>query len=86
MQADKLAGDVITAYSVQNPRHVVCKRVLGLEGDVIRVPWSSTNGPARTVKVAHDAFPCLALIPSLFCNFADHSTALPRAVHMALLH
>lgn len=44
-------GDVVTAYSVQNPRHIVCKRVLGLEGDTIKVPWSSTNGPARTVKV-----------------------------------
>ncbi|KAL0039196.1 hypothetical protein WJX77_011118 [Trebouxia sp. C0004] len=44
-------GDVVTAYSVQNPRHIVCKRVIGLEGDTINVPWSSTNGPARKVKV-----------------------------------
>ena len=44
-------GDVVTAHSVQNPRHIVCKRVLGLEGDTVKVPWSSTNGPARTVKV-----------------------------------
>ena len=46
-----IPGDVVTAHSVQNPRHIVCKRVLGLEGDTVKVPWSSTNGPARTVKV-----------------------------------
>ncbi len=26
-------GDVVLARSAQNPRHMVCKRVLGLEGD-----------------------------------------------------
>lgn len=28
-------GDVVIAKSVQNPRQSVCKRVLGLEGDVV---------------------------------------------------
>ena len=28
------AGDVVLARSMQNPRHMVCKRVLGLEGDI----------------------------------------------------
>ena len=27
------AGDVVLSRSMQNPRHMVCKRVLGLEGD-----------------------------------------------------
>ena len=26
-------GDVVIARSVQNPRHVICKRLLGMEGD-----------------------------------------------------
>ena len=70
IQAKTFAGDVITAYSVQNPKHVVCKRVLGLEGSVIKVPWSSTNGPARTVKVVLDACARLALlteVPATVC-------------------
>ncbi|GAB4821340.1 hypothetical protein N2152v2_008386 [Parachlorella kessleri] len=45
------AGDVVIARSVQNPRHVVCKRVLGLEGDVVNIPSSSRWGLGRTVKV-----------------------------------
>lgn len=71
-----VAGDVVTAYSVQNPKHVVCKRVLGLEGDTIKVPWSSTNGPARTVKVVCSflALPCMVdILPSIH---ADHDRIL----------
>jgi len=30
-------GDVVVARSVQNPRHIVCKRILGLEGDLVQV-------------------------------------------------
>lgn len=63
-------GDVVTAYSVQNPRHIVCKRVLGLEGDTIKVPWSSTNGPARTVKVMSVQCTRGRMQPSLQTAFA----------------
>lgn len=45
------AGDVVIARSVQNPRHVVCKRVLGLEGDTVNIPSSSKWGLGRTVTV-----------------------------------
>ena len=48
----------MTSHSVTNPRQNVCKRVLGLEGDIIKVPWSSTNGPARTVKVCFFGHTC----------------------------
>ena len=33
------------------PRLTVVKRVLGLEGDTVQVPYSTIDGPARTVKV-----------------------------------
>jgi hypothetical protein len=39
---------VVIAASPRNPRHIICKRVLGLEGDTIRVPVASAHG-ARTV-------------------------------------
>ncbi len=45
-----VAGDVVIAASPRNPRHIVCKRVLGLEGDTVRVPVTSRDD-ARTVKV-----------------------------------
>ena len=45
------AGDIVLARSVQNPRQIVCKRVLGLEGDEVRVHQSTQLGPSRTVKV-----------------------------------
>ena len=38
------------AASPRNPRHIVCKRVLGLEGDTVCVPVTSRDD-ARTVKV-----------------------------------
>lgn len=44
-------GDVVIARSVQNPRHVVCKRILGLEGDTVLVPSSATFGLTRTIQV-----------------------------------
>ncbi|KAL4422353.1 hypothetical protein ABPG75_008550 [Micractinium tetrahymenae] len=46
-------GDVVLARSAQNPRHMVCKRVLGLEGDTVFVPSSlgSKLGMGRTVTV-----------------------------------
>lgn len=43
-------GDVIIARSVQNPRHVVCKRIRGLEGDVLMIPGSATM-ESRVVQV-----------------------------------
>lgn len=42
---------MVVARSPQNPKHVICKRVLGLEGDTVHVPPSSRHGPSRTVKV-----------------------------------
>lgn len=44
------AGDVVVAYSPQNPCHVVCKRVLGLPGDEVPVARTSRSAP-RTEKV-----------------------------------
>jgi signal peptidase I len=44
-------GDVVIARSVQNPRHVVCKRVLGMEGDYVEVPPPIKAGSSRRVKV-----------------------------------
>jgi len=45
------AGDVVLARSMQNPKQIVCKRVLGLEGDEVRIPQSTQLGPGRTVVV-----------------------------------
>lgn len=39
-------GDVVIATSVQNPRQTVCKRILGLGGDIIQVVQSE-DGPNR---------------------------------------
>ena len=44
------------AASPRNPRHIICKRVLGLEGDTVRVPVASSHG-ARTVT-ARTPFLC----------------------------
>jgi len=41
-------GDVVVATSPSNPRHTVCKRVLGMQGDTVR--WRSPLGrPVETV-------------------------------------
>jgi inner membrane protease subunit 1 len=40
------SGDVVMALSPENPRILVCKRVLGLEGD--RVSYLSTDGRGRS--------------------------------------
>ena len=42
-------GDVVIAYSPQNPRHVVCKRVLGLPGDRVAVPRTARDAPRSLV-------------------------------------
>lgn len=39
------------ARSVQDPKQTVCKRVLGMEGDEVRIPQSTRLGPGRNVKV-----------------------------------
>jgi signal peptidase I len=44
-------GDVVIARSVQNPRHVVCKRVLGMEGDYVEVVPPIKAGSNRRIKV-----------------------------------
>ncbi|CAL8470873.1 g10415 [Coccomyxa elongata] len=44
-------GDVVLARSMQNPKQIVCKRVLGLEGDEVRVAPSTQLGEGRIVKV-----------------------------------
>lgn len=43
-------GDVVIARSVQNPKHIVCKRIRGLEGDLVEIQGSSYL-PDRIVKV-----------------------------------
>ena len=48
---------------MQNPKQIVCKRVLGLEGDEVRIPQSTQLGPGRTVLVwltLNEPFPPLA--------------------------
>ena len=42
---------MVLARSVQDPKQTVCKRVLGMEGDEVRIPQSTRLGPGRTVKV-----------------------------------
>ena len=46
------AGDVVVARSVQNPRQVVCKRVLGLAGQTLMVPSPTGMGAMRMVVVS----------------------------------
>ena len=40
----------MVAYSPQNPRHVVCKRVLGLPGDEVTVSRTARSA-SRTTQV-----------------------------------
>ncbi len=40
------------ARSMQNPKQIVCKRVLGLEGDEVRVAPSTQLGEGKIVKVS----------------------------------
>ena len=42
---------VVIARSVQNPRHIVCKRVLGLEGDTVSVQPPNKPGSTHRIKV-----------------------------------
>ena len=44
-------GDVVIAKSPSNPRHTVCKRVLGRGGDVIHVPKAGHFGGTMRVEV-----------------------------------
>jgi inner membrane protease subunit 1 len=44
-------GDVVMARSPVNPNLVVCKRVLGLEGDCVTVLPTSSRGHVKQVVV-----------------------------------
>lgn len=44
-------GDVVMAFSPENPRMIVCKRVLGLEGDHIAVLPPNGRGLVEHVNV-----------------------------------
>lgn len=44
-------GDVVISKSPNNPKHTVCKRVLGKEGDHIQVPKAGNFGGELVVKV-----------------------------------
>jgi signal peptidase I len=44
-------GDVVIARSPANPKHTVCKRVLGRQGDHIEVPTAGNFGGSMFVKV-----------------------------------
>jgi hypothetical protein len=48
------AGDVVMARSPVNPRVMVCKRVLGLEGDRVTVHPTSSRGQIRHIQVRHE--------------------------------
>jgi len=45
------------ARSMQNPKQIVCKRVLGLEGDEVQVLPSTQLGEGRIVKAGYAAMP-----------------------------
>lgn len=72
------AGDVVLARSVQNPRHMVCKRVLGLEGDTGAVhgrlcaePAAEPQPESPTWAAAHLAsWPPPAPLPQCTCRAA----------------
>eukprot|EP00252_Welwitschia_mirabilis_P027292 TRINITY_DN932_c0_g1_i2.p1 TRINITY_DN932_c0_g1~~TRINITY_DN932_c0_g1_i2.p1 ORF type:complete len:104 (-),score=20.98 TRINITY_DN932_c0_g1_i2:433-744(-) len=42
-------GDIVLGISPENPRKLICKRVLGLEGDVVQ--YVSNDSHARSVVV-----------------------------------
>ena len=44
-------GDIVISKSPTNPRHTVCKRVLGRGGDVIAVPKAGSFGGTQRVEV-----------------------------------
>ena len=44
LTGDVARGDVVIARSPSNPRHTVCKRILGIGGDVIAVPNAGNFG------------------------------------------
>ena len=44
-------GDVVISRSPANPKHTVCKRVLGRQGDHIEVPTAGNFGGSLRIKV-----------------------------------
>lgn len=51
LTGDVARGDVVIARSPSNPRHTVCKRILGIGGDVIAVPNAGNFGGTTRVEV-----------------------------------
>lgn len=49
-------GDVVMARSPVNPRVMVCKRVLGLEGDRVTIIPTTSRGQIRHVMVTPQKF------------------------------
>jgi len=63
-------GDVVIARSVQNPRHVVCKRVLGMEGDYVEVAPPIKAGTSRRVKVRAGRKHVFFMYRQQYCSFS----------------
>lgn len=60
---------------MQNPKQIVCKRVLGLEGDEVQVPPSTQLGEGRIVKASHAAMPDHQVgAAELYLNGASNQT------------
>ncbi len=71
-----IAGDVVISHSPQNPRHVVCKRVLGLAGDTVQVARTSQHGPT-SVQVL-PALTAWRLAPLACPTLVASASNLPR--------
>jgi len=86
-----VAGDVVIAASPRNPRHIICKRVLGLEGDTVCVPVTSRDD-ARTVKACSHVsaidgcISCGHLTCSTFCTSACSACALTPPCSLVARH
>ena len=66
------------ARSMQNPKQIVCKRVLGLEGDEVRIPQSTQLGPGRTVVV----YSPLSTASSLSCIWPEQGDCFGRSTEI----
>ena len=68
------AGDIVVAKNMQSPRYVVCKRVLGLEGDQVIVrPSVGTEKPYNTIVsfFTGQQYLCLECRPLLRAGLSD---------------
>jgi inner membrane protease subunit 1 len=50
-------GDVVTAVSVRNPNLIICKRILGMEGDKIKVLPPTNRETTKHVTVICGVLP-----------------------------